>query len=452
MPIELRHQTYFAYLDVPKDVRGVLRRRVWRRSLETGNPAVAKRRSLEWVAGWKAEIEAARGSVGSNDAKYWRGALAKVATEEERENIMARRFRDTLRRPPTAKESAELKRVLKSLGAEGGAQAEEEMRKLRIESQIEDHIEDADLSDEAADRFYGIAYGTVIPTTEFLDEYIASLKVKDKTAMMRRANIERLAKKFPTLNAISRKSVRRWVTELETDLRATTVQRMMSDCRGYWKYLAIMEAVPEESAPFDNIGLKVEPSSRLPFEASDVVKLLDAAIAREDNELADLIRLAMYSGARREELCSLKCEDVKDDCFDIVDAKTKSGIRTVPIHSALAQTMARLLDQSTDGYVLTELAITGYGSRGDALGKRFTRLKRSLGFGERHVFHSIRGTVITMLERAGAVESTVQDLVGHERSTLTGSTYSGKSTMAMRREAIEKLVYPEVQSDASTVM
>lgn len=68
----------------------------------------------------------------------------------------------------------------------------------------------------------------------------------------------------------------------------------------------------------------------------------------------------------------------------------------------------------------------------------------SLGFGEFHVFHSLRGTVITQLERAGVPESTVQEIVDHERSTLTGNTYSGKSTFEMRRDAIAKLDYPEV--------
>ena len=188
--------------------------------------------------------------------------------------------------------------------------------------------------------------------------------------------------------------------------------------------------------------MKVKRSPWLPFEPGDIVKLLNGAVAREDSELADLIRLAMYSGARREELCSLKIEHVKGDQFEIVDAKTAAGVRTVPIHSELQQVMARLLDESKDGYVLAKLAVNKYGNRGDALGKRFTRLKRAMGFGDRHVFHSIRGTVITMLERAGVPEGTVQDIVGHERSTLTGSTYSGKSTLEMRREALGKLRYP----------
>ena len=47
-----------------------------------------------------------------------------------------------------------------------------------------------------------------------------------------------------------------------------------------------------------------------------------------------------------------------------------------------------------------------------------------------------------MLERAGVPEGTVQDIVGHERSTLTGSTYSGKSTLDMKRAALAKLSYP----------
>ncbi len=43
--------------------------------------------------------------------------------------------------------------------------------------------------------------------------------------------------------------------------------------------------------------------------------------------------------------------------------------------------------------------------------------------------------------RERVAEGTVQDIVGHERSTLTGSTYSGKSTYEMRRDALAKLAY-----------
>ena len=76
------------------------------------------------------------------------------------------------------------------------------------------------------------------------------------------------------------------------------------------------------------------------------------------------------------------------------------------------------------------------------MSKAFQRLRKAEGYtDDRQVFHSIRHTVVTMLERAGAPEGTVQDLIGHERSTLAGSTYSGKSTLEMRRDALAKLAY-----------
>lgn len=407
MPIEQRHRTYFAYLDVPKDVRHTIGRRVYRQTLKTDSRSVAERRAAPIIAQWKGEIARAREEPNHNDAKFWRDALRRVETPEARALVME-----------------QIDMAAWDIGA------------VNVEN-----IGDPPSSDPEARRFYSEATGALIPTGEHLDEWIGSLQVKDKTANMRRATINRLADKFPMLQDITRKEVRRWATELLAELKSATVQRMMTDCRTYWRYLETIEAVPEDSAPFDRLGLKVTNASWLPFEPGDVVKLLDGAVARDDTELADLIRLAMYTGARREELCSLKVKHVRGDQFDIADAKTKAGIRTVPIHTELKQVMARLIDQSSDGFVLSGLAVNKNGDRGDALGKRFTRLKKAMGFDDRRVFHSLRGTVITMLERAGVPEGTVQDIVGHERSTLTGSTYSGKSTIEMRRDALAKLSY-----------
>ncbi len=61
VPIELRHRTYFAYLDVPKDVRSKLGRRVFRETLRTDSPSVAARRGAPKIAQWRAEIARARG-------------------------------------------------------------------------------------------------------------------------------------------------------------------------------------------------------------------------------------------------------------------------------------------------------------------------------------------------------------------------------------------------------
>ena len=424
MPIELRHNTYFAYLDVPKDVRSKLRRRVFRETLRTDSRSVAKRRAAPKIANWKSQIEKARGNPNHNDVEFWRISLKRAKANPDDPAY----WREALR---SAKDDDQRAAIMEQI----------DMVAWDIGATNVENIGDPPSSDPEASRFYFEAAGAHLPTTEHLDEWIASLQVKAKTAGMRRATVMRLGEKFPMLEDISRREIRRWVTELITEVKPATVQRMMTDCRTYWAYLATIEAVPEDSAPFDRLGLKVSRASWQPFEPDDVVRLLGKAVGQGDDQLADLIRLAMYTGARREELCALPVANVKDDRFAVAAAKTPAGVREVPIHHELAQTMARLVEESTDGYVLAGLKPNRNGDRGDVMGKRFTRLKRDLGFDDRHVFHSIRGTVITMLEHAGVPEGTVQDIVGHERSTLTGSTYSGKSTFEMRRDALDKLGY-----------
>ena len=150
-----------------------------------------------------------------------------------------------------------------------------------------------------------------------------------------------------------------------------------------------------------------------------------------DNELVDLITLAMWSGARIEELCSLEIPnvDLKAKAFSVVDAKTEAGIREVPIHVELLPTFRRLIGDHKSGYVLSALKPNKFGDRSNAIGKRFGRLKKAAGFGDGHVFHSIRKTVVTLLENAGISENVAADIVGHEKPRITYGLYSGGASL-----------------------
>ena|SRR5579872_3591111 len=125
----------------------------------------------------------------------------------------------------------------------------------------------------------------------------------------------------------------------------------------------------------------------------------------------------------------------------VTDAKTEAGRREVPIHSKLAPILTRLIKASRDGYVLSGLSRNKYGDRSNAIGKRFGYLKRALGFGGQHVFHSIRKTVATLLEDAGVAENIAADILGHDKPTMTYGLYSGGTSLKTKREAIEKLSY-----------
>jgi len=332
---------------------------------------------------------------------------------------------------------------------EGIEQAAWEIGAVNVE-----HIGEAVSNDPETRVFYARATGQLVAFDEHVEEWLSSTRLTEKTKDMHRSTVSRFAEKFPLVPDVKRPEVRRWVAKQTNDVGLTpkTMQRILSGLRGYWRYLQSIEVADDEAEPFSRLDVSKQAkrssprSMRLPFQAKEVLSLLDAAIEEGDEELADLIRLGMWTGCRIEELCSLKIAQVKCDHFSVEDAKTAAGWRDVPIHLDLNKTMKRLVGDREDGYVLSGLTENKYGDRSNAIGKRFGRLKKDLGFGRRHVFHSIRKTVVTILENAGVPENVVADIVGHEKTTMTYGLYSGGVSLEVKRKALESLNYKTHES------
>lgn len=422
--LERRFQTYLAFHDIPEDVQGVIGRKRFSQSLKTADKGEAKRRKAELEAKWLGDIQRARtaltAGVADIDALHWRHVL-RSAPEDEQDGVRER-IREEAR-----------DKVLAAAIARG------------IYDYNHPEFETLAAHKEAK-RFEGIATGVLVQTSEHMDEYLATLRLAPKTMDIKRANITRFADRFPLTSDVRRREVQRWVNEQQAAGKTSkTLQRDLSDIRGYWAYLQSLQVVSEEAAPLDKLTLARGDGGpkRKALAAAEVVRLLDhAAGPWEDPTLADLIRLGMWTGARLEELCALRTEHVHADHFEVVDAKTQAGIRKVPIHPKLAPTLKRLVQDSKDGFVLTKLTLNKYGDRSNAIGKRFGRLKTELGFGPEHVFHSIRKTVATQLENAGVRENVAADILGHEKPTMTYGLYSGGSSIKTMAKAIAKLAYP----------
>ena len=60
--LELRHNTWYATLHVPTDVRNVIGRSKFFQSLKTPDKNLAKLRAAPIIAGWKQQIAVARGN------------------------------------------------------------------------------------------------------------------------------------------------------------------------------------------------------------------------------------------------------------------------------------------------------------------------------------------------------------------------------------------------------
>lgn len=426
--LEKRRNLYYAVLTIPEDVREKLGKLRFVQSLGTPIKSVAEREAAPLVGKWKAMIAEARGNTDAliEEALRWQRHL-------------------TLQQQPS--------------------KSNDQMRVTGLDV-LRDQIYDRTIElsrtkgDDVAQKFRSIAEGTARLSNEHLAAWKAQLTLAPKSKDQAIKDVELLVTKFTTIDEITKGNVKKWMDEIVKAGKGIASQkRILSFSRNYWRYLQSSDVVSVDFDPFNGVlnigkGKKADGKqggSNLPYSAAEVVKLWETAKKRKvgstkdapfDTQLANLILLGAYTGARIEELCSLKTIDVTEQSFRITDAKTEAGIREVPIHSAIASFVKKLTKESEDGYLLSGLTFNKYQDRSNAIGKRYGRLKTSLGYSGSYTFHSLRSTVITQFENAGVSENLAADIVGHEKPRITYGLYSGGASLPVKKEAIELVKYP----------
>jgi integrase len=288
---------------------------------------------------------------------------------------------------------------------------------------------------------------TATPFLAHFETWKLKTHLKGKSRDQAASDVKAFGATVPeTLEKLSGKHVQGWI-ESQT-VSAVTVRRKLSALKSYWSWLKVNEHVATDRIPFDNRQVKdsrtkVEKAleQRQRFEPAEVVNLIDASA--DDAPLQALIRLAAHTGARREGLASLtKASVVMVDGVQSLrlHEKTAAGVRDVPVHPEIVALIAQLISDSRDGFLIPSEA-NKYGLRGDLLGKRFTRLKTALGFGERYVFHSLRHTVVHLMRRAECPLEIRNQILGHEDGDAgAGSGYGGHLDQKQKLEWLVKAV------------
>jgi integrase len=99
--------------------------------------------------------------------------------------------------------------------------------------------------------------------------------------------------------------------------------------------------------------------------------------------LADLLRLALVTGCRLEELCGLRKTDVvkrKDGYWlVIVQGKTAAAEREVPVHPAVNHIVERRRGKRMSEYLFGDLTPGAYGRRSHHVSKVYGRYRRQVG-------------------------------------------------------------------------
>ena len=409
---------FYAVLDVPRDVRGIIDKTSFRKSLKTSDKRKALALAHPLVSQWKEKITEARRPAPktlSDKLKNIQIELDKINTE--------------MKGPQLSDAEHEALQNHAEILADTWLE-------LSIKAKGMQHIEQLSAyEEESLSKTYKVVTGATPLFIEHLEQHIKELLLDTKSIDAKRRQILDYSEAWPLLEDATRTKIRTYTRLLSKDrnLSNKTIRKYLSNLSVYWEFLRDEAQVvtPDTGNPFKGQSLPKEnskvaaSSNRKPFSIDDILKLETAyreacnnndQSKREDYEI---FLVAIYTGARREEIGELKISNINsnDMTLQIEDAKTEAGNRAVPIHPNLEPIIQQKLSASKDD--------TSY------------------------LFHSIRKTVITLLEQAGVPESVTADIAGHEKQTLTYGLYSGGSSLAQKADAIKLLDYelPERPDD-----
>ena len=415
--LQKRRRKWYAVMAVPKALHTYFGKAKFVRSLETDSLSVAERKVLTVVADWKKQIETARGN--------------ELGTDDEIMRSIKLVRQDALKLRSKGVNESDIKEVHESIA---------------IDQASGERNDGVGGDDGALITAVNVVYGADIYLIEHVEEYQNSRDVEQKTRDMQTRDIKLFSEHFIYTSSVTRDKVVHWVNVIlgaERGLAPATRSRIISACRGYWEYLIFNKGLKIEP-PFNRV-LPPKPKNmtkaqvqklRTSFKVKDYHKILNAT---EDQPLIDLIKIVAHTGCRIEEICSLKLDDISHDRFEVIDAKTRSGWRTVPIHSEIKQLITRLIDTTEDEYLFGGLTFNKYNRRSNAIGKRFGRLKTKLGYGKVHVFHSFRYGFSSQLENAMIQQTQASRLTGHKVHGMTYGLYSDGLAFERLREVIEHI-------------
>lgn len=489
----LKDSTYHVRLDIPKDVRATFGgRKVLTKSLGTGNKAEAQGKKYPYLAQWKAQIAEARAR---NSSPEWREFVQNAAhqlntTKNEATQLLLTGASNDEGRSLESSLQDFNEMLIKDLYA-GRVSSHDA---LRIQQELfeilgryflaPDKFDSARVLDELtnwAKDYYSQSATKVFALSGSQSEELhaivtdpASYKPKSPFTASRLERFERyelnhlhnkpktVSQKIERLKLISgylqkngleltHDAIADFLDSLEVHPK-TKSQYLLSG-RSFHKWASKNEhgwkAQYGKENPFSQHDL---PSTKgqangsyEAFTKDEVVKLHQQALLNQDEELADLIEIAAYTGCRLEEIGRIRktavtLQDSKPMSFTINQAKTEAGNRDLPIHPEISKIFSRRLETGRTAY-LFDGKESKNGTRIDALGKRFGRLKTRLGFSTRHVFHSIRKTFGIELLNLETDPVWIQKILGHKSETVTFDIYATHLSMDNKRSVIKRINY-----------
>lgn len=446
-----RKQTWYARYFVPKEHQSAFGRAEVQRTLKTRDLVEAKRRLPATIAQIQWEIEEALTNRGLPDLGNKSDVLRELAAIEAR----IRRGEYEEPEDPAVVHPADLQvdliigehsARLGALDGETGLSEELSSEVLESAALVRQTLHDPNFR----------------PLAEWLEAFITNLRnkgVKDGTWKTHERRLEHFvrwagSKRDPRLlqdrDAVDYRDYLNSSADLSTRVRkdtATSVRAFFEWLRKDRKVIRYNPFEDLRETVLPNPGDKLTPNRRA-WHAEELATMIERL--NPARPLWAIFVIALYSGLRINEICSMKLEHFANDCLRVAPefAKNTNSVRVVPVHPVIAPVVTTLVETSFDGFLISGLVPGGQDKRRGAYpSKRFSEIRKVLGLDSPDTtFHSTRHNFATAAERAGIPVPTFQKLLGHQRQGITLDRYSdGPQLAAMRRE-VAKITHDRAES------
>ena len=262
-------------------------------------------------------------------------------------------------------------------------------------------------------------------------------KTKNSHDMAVKLFLEYLGKPNVPIDLIRRRDVKhfiKWLEDGKGDAKGT-IQKRIHHLSSLFQYAQDEEPHLEDKAnPFQKHGIKTKNHVQhyLPWDIDELRKVIPL-LKKDSDKLA--VYIAWYTGARQDEIFTLREQDVYKDKetgvfvmavkpWDMEQGKNIDSRRLIPVHKELKPLLKDF---------------KGFRIDASTYSKRFTRAKKKVvGDNPRMVYHSIRHNVADTWLRKSIPEAISSRIAGHSRKgeTMTYGYYAGDLDLKQGEEVV----------------
>ena len=236
-----------------------------------------------------------------------------------------------------------------------------------------------------------------------------------------------------------------------------TINQVLTHIITFFNYTVKCEYRASNPATDTKLKLSVNEkvnNKRESFKDEDIKKVFDNINLLTTNQRTNkpnkyskeyeiIIKIALYSGMRENEILQLTKDDIQRDndiyffslnVNDDKNIKNTHSIRQVPIHPTIKKEILEYIkDKPNNLFTINQ----------KQFGKDFSKFKTKLGFTNKLVFHSFRHTVSNKLKQALVDPTIIDEITGHAHSTSSMSLgrYANKYNIGILYSYLEKLEY-----------